>query len=119
MRRQGILADSRPNRTAAEIAKTIRVIMAKALNAMRICVCRVPARANRLTEERRLRLLPLGNNATRSAANVVGIPMVPSFGSASINAVNRTTAASLGYSRKARCFLPRVDIEPRKRGKDA
>src|ERR1700678_1198251 len=36
-----------------------------------------------------------------------------------LNAVNRTTAASLGHSRKARGFLPGVDIEPRKRGKDA
>ena len=70
--------------------------MAKALNAMRICVCRGPAGANRLTEERTLRLLPLGNSATRSPAIVAGVPMVPSFGSASINAVNRTTAASLG-----------------------
>src|SRR5271170_4680660 len=34
-------------------------------------------------------------------------------------AVNRTTAASLGHSRKARGFLPGIDIEPRKRGKDA
>src|SRR3984957_3594913 len=70
--------------------------MAKALNTMRICVCRGPAGANRRTEERTLRLLLLGNSATKSAAIVVGIPMVPSFGSASINAVNRTTAASLG-----------------------
>ena len=36
-----------------------------------------------------------------------------------LNAVNRTTAASLGHSRKARGFLPGIDIEPRKRGKDA
>ena len=93
--------------------------MAKALSAMRVRACRRPAGAKTLTEERTLSLLPLGNGATRSAAIVVGIPMVPPFGGASINAVNRTTAASLGHSRKARGFLPGVDIEPRKRGKDA
>ena len=91
-----------PTGITAEIAKTIRVIMAKALSAMRIRACRRPAGANTLTEERTLRLSPLGNSATRSAAIVVGIPIVPSSGSASINAVNRTTAASLGIS--ARLF---------------
>jgi hypothetical protein len=65
---------------------------------MRIYVFRGLARANRLTEERTLTLLSLGNSARRSAAIVVEIPIVPSFGSASINAVNRTTAASLGIS---------------------
>jgi hypothetical protein len=89
---------------AAEIAKTIRVIMAKALNTMRICVYRGPAGANRRTEERTLRLSPLGNIATRSAAIVVGIPMVPSFGSASIKAVSRTTAVSLGLRSKLNQF---------------
>jgi hypothetical protein len=91
--------------------------MAKALSAMRVRACRRPAGAKTLTEERTLSLLPLGNGATRSAAIVVGIPMVPPFGGASINAVNRTTAASLGI--RARLVASRVDIEPSKRGKDA
>jgi hypothetical protein len=45
--------------------------------------------------------------------------MVPSFGSASINAVKSHDSRFPGHSRKARGFLPGVDIEPRKRGKDA
>ena len=40
--------------------------------------------------------------------------MAGSLGSASINAFNRTTAAFRGIR-----FLPGIDIEPGKRGKDA
>jgi hypothetical protein len=70
---------------------------------MRICVCRGPAGANKRTEERTLTQLSLGNSARRSPAIVVEIPMVPSFGSAPINAVNRTTAASLVQGSVASC----------------
>jgi hypothetical protein len=87
--------------------------MAKALNAMRICVFRWRAGTNRQTEERTLRLSPLGNIATRSAAIAVGIPMVPSFGSASIKAVSRTTAVSLGIRVMCGCIWTPPDCNSR------
>ena len=81
----------------AESTKTTISMITKALNALRICLCREPTAANTLSGERTLNLSFLGNSATRSAPIVLaGISMAGSLGCASINAFNRTTAAFLG-----------------------
>src|SRR5271163_5046376 len=102
----------------AEIAQTMSIITAKALNAMRTCDPRKPAIASPLSEERTSRVLPFGNNATRSAIILEGMASAVAPGRASISSVNRAAAASLGISARL-VASPGIDIEPGERGKDA
>ena len=86
-----------PGERVAESTKTMNSMIPKALNAMRICVCREPTASKTLSGERTINLSFLGNSATRSAALILaGITPAGSSGSSSINAVNRRTAAALG-----------------------
>ena len=57
-----------PGERVAESTKTMNSMIPKALNAMRICVCREPTASKTLSGERTINLSFLGNSATRSAA---------------------------------------------------
>ena len=104
----------------AESARAIIAMMARAPKAKRICARCGPTAANTLSDEPTVNPAVFGNSATRSAAiDLAGISLVCSSGSAAINAVSRTAAVVPGHPRQAGGFLPGIDIQPRKRGKDA
>jgi hypothetical protein len=95
------------------------IITAKALNAMNTRVSRKPVAANTLSDGRTLGALRFGNSATRSAALV--LDGIASVGARKrVNQLGQSRGSGFpGHSRKARGFLPGIDIEPRERGKDA
>ena len=92
--------------------------MAEALKAIRIRACRRPAGANsnRRTDIETIALLqPRGEISGNRGGNTNG-PLVRQR----VNQCGQSHDSRFsGHSRKARGFLPGVDIEPRKRGKDA
>ena len=95
-------------------------MMAKPPNAMRTHVSRKPVAANGLSEERTSTALPFGNSATRSAALILERDRARRRERQRFNQLGQPHGSRFPrHSRKARGFFPGIDIEPRKRGKDA
>ena len=95
-------------------------MMAKPLNAMRICVCRKPVDANTLSEEPTLKLLALRQQRDEISGAHLDRNNTRPLVRQRLNQCCQSQGSRFPrHSRKARGFLPGIDIEPRKRGKDA